>query len=299
MTALSGGCGEPRQGDESSGSASFEDGRLTVYVVNYPLQYFAERIGGDLVDVAFPAPPGEDPAYWSPDMQAVSAYQGADLILLNGADYAKWVGRVTLPASKLVNTSTAFADTYLPVEGSVTHSHGPEGEHAHGEIAFTTWLDPTLAVEQARAIQLAFERRMPEGAASFRDGFASLERDLLDLDASFAELTAGSGLPLVASHPVYQYLARRYDLDLESVHFEPGADPGDRGWYDLRQLLVEHPAKWMVWEGEPLPPVADRLSELGVTSVVFDPCANAPASGDYLSVMRENASSLADVFGNE
>ena len=30
--------------------------KLTVYVVNYPLQYFAERIGGGHVKVVFPAP---------------------------------------------------------------------------------------------------------------------------------------------------------------------------------------------------------------------------------------------------
>ena len=36
-------------------------------------------------------------------------YQGADLILLNGATYAKWIDRVTLPASKLVDTSAALA----------------------------------------------------------------------------------------------------------------------------------------------------------------------------------------------
>jgi ABC-type Zn uptake system ZnuABC Zn-binding protein ZnuA len=29
---------------------------FTVYVVNYPLQYFAERIGGEHVTVVFPAP---------------------------------------------------------------------------------------------------------------------------------------------------------------------------------------------------------------------------------------------------
>ena len=60
-------------------------GRLTVYVVNYPLKYFAERIGGDAVTVVFPAPADEDPAYWMPDAKTISDYQKADLILLNEA----------------------------------------------------------------------------------------------------------------------------------------------------------------------------------------------------------------------
>ncbi|MEJ2085889.1 MAG: zinc ABC transporter substrate-binding protein, partial [Acidobacteriota bacterium] len=64
---------------------------LVLYTVNYPLQYFAQRIGGDLVEAAFPAPEGDDPAYWKPTPEQILAYQNADLILLNGADYAKWL----------------------------------------------------------------------------------------------------------------------------------------------------------------------------------------------------------------
>ena len=36
-----------------------------VYTVNYPLQYFAERIAGDLVEVVLPVPADIDPAFWS------------------------------------------------------------------------------------------------------------------------------------------------------------------------------------------------------------------------------------------
>ena len=84
---------------------------LTVYAVNYPLAYFAERIGGEQVEVVFPAPADVDPAYWAPAPEVIADYQKADLILLNGADYAHWVGRTTLPASKMVNTSASLAAT--------------------------------------------------------------------------------------------------------------------------------------------------------------------------------------------
>lgn len=61
----------------------------TVYVVNYPLQYFTERIGAEHVKVVLPAPAGEDPAFWKPDVNTIAAFQGADLIVINGANYAK------------------------------------------------------------------------------------------------------------------------------------------------------------------------------------------------------------------
>ena len=84
--------------------------RLNIYVVNYPLKYFAERIAGEHARVVFPAPADVDPVYWMPDAKMISDYQRADLILLNGANYAKWVNKVSLPRFRMVNTSAAFKD---------------------------------------------------------------------------------------------------------------------------------------------------------------------------------------------
>jgi len=269
-----------------------------VYVVNYPLAYMAERIGGDAVTVEFPAPAEGDPAMWSPDMEIVQDYQAADLILMNGADYAGWLTRVTLPESKLVNTSLGFADRYLVVDEAVTHTHGPEGEHSHQALAFTTWLDPTLAVEQARVIHRSFVRLWPDHQANFDNGLAALEADLMGLDERQAASTAEAGdMPIMASHPVYQYLAERYGLKLRSVHFEPGEAPDPSAWRDLQEILAEHPARWMLWEDEPLPETAERLTAMGVESVVYDPVGNRPTDGDYLSVMARNAEALDIVFG--
>ena len=81
-----------------------------MYVVNYPLKYFATRIAGDAAEVVFPAPPDEDPAFWKPDVETIASFQRADLILRNGASYARWADHATLPASKVVDTSTRFRD---------------------------------------------------------------------------------------------------------------------------------------------------------------------------------------------
>ena len=59
--------------------------RISVVSVNYPLHYFATRIGGDLVDASFPVPADIDPAFWKPSGDDVAQIQAADLIVLNGA----------------------------------------------------------------------------------------------------------------------------------------------------------------------------------------------------------------------
>jgi zinc transport system substrate-binding protein len=269
------------------------DSRLVVYTVNYPLAYFAERIGGDLVRVEFPAPTDVDPAFWSPEPETVAAYQQADLILLNGAGYAGWTDRATLPPSRVVDTSAGFRDRYIEVEGAATHAHGPEGEHEHGTTAFTTWLDPTLALEQSRAIRDALSAARPEHGAPIDAGYASLEQDLAELDRSLRDAARRlGGRPVVGSHPVYQYLAARYGLALASVHFEPDSDPGPDGWSGLRELLDRHPARLMLWEGEPLAETRRVLADAGLQVVVYEPCGNRPVDGDWLSVARANLAYL-------
>jgi len=103
------GCGDTVSPARSTPPADDPDKPLIVYVVNYPLQFLAERIGGENVDVVFPAPTDVDPAFWSPDAEIVAAYQQADLILLNGAGYARWVTRVSLPRAAKVNTGAGWS----------------------------------------------------------------------------------------------------------------------------------------------------------------------------------------------
>jgi len=270
---------------------------LKVYAVNYPLKYFAGRIGGENVRAVFPAPQDVDPAYWKPDIATIGAYQKADLILLNGAGYAGWINKVSLPRSKLVDTSKNFQYRIITIKGTVTHSHGPGGAHAHEGAAFTTWLDLDLATLQARAIAKAFIRRKPDLRNIFERNFTALEKDLATLSRDIeSTVSKDPSKPFVASHPVYDYFSRRYGLNIQSVHWEPDENPDDRQWAELNTILKEHPAKWMIWEGKPGSIPVKKLKTFGIDSLVFDPCGNAPGQGDFFSVMRRNVENLKPAF---
>lgn len=271
-----------------------------VYASNYPLAYFAERIAGERVRVVLPMPPGEDPAFWRPDAAAIAAMQGADLIVLNGAGYESWLRGVSLPRRTLVDTAAGFRDRFIPIQDAATHSHGSSGEHSHAGTAFTTWLDPTLAIEQARAVRDALARLLPGEGEGLDTGLASLEADLMQLDADIAAVVAGDpGRPLIASHPVYQYLARRYGLNLRSVQWEPDAVAPDAQWVAFGGSLGAHPARWMLWEGEPAAENRRQLERFGVGSAVFAPGGNRPETGDYLDLMGGNVAELRRVFDPE
>jgi zinc transport system substrate-binding protein len=284
---LASSCGEPESGTEQ------RSGKPTVYAVNDPLAYFAERIGGSLIDVEFPAPADVDPAFWRPAAATIGRFQKADVILLNGADYAKWVKQASLPDSKTVDTTAAVTEKFIEVKDAVTHQHGPQGEHSHAGTAFTTWLDPTMAVAQAKAVRDALTKLLPDEKATFEKNYQKLEKDLLALDQRLKTVFAAEPQrPLLGSHPVYQYLAARYKLNFQSVHWEPDTVPDEEAWKAFGELLAKHPATVMLWEGPPAKETVARLKTLGVQAVVFNPCGNRSEEGDYLEVMRKNAERL-------
>lgn len=304
ICALLAACGpksEPPAGTSpaaASKKATAAHGRLVVYVANYPLAYFAERIGGPEVEVKFPAPAGEDPAFWQPGEKEITEYQEADVILLNGASYSKWLENVTLPDSKTVNTSATFSDKFIVVKDAVTHSHGGSGEHSHSGTAFTTWIDFDQAIQQADAVREAFQAARSSQVELFALNFDQLKSELLALDAGMKAVGAKlANAPVVASHPIYQYWARRYGINLQSVLWEPGTVPDDAQMEALKKILATHPARVMVWEDEPAKESVEKLKVLGINSVVFNPSANVPATGNWLDVMKANLAGLQNAAG--
>lgn len=274
-----------------------KSGKPQVLVANYPLQYFAQRIAGDAVEVRFLDPKNEDPAFWQPDEAAITAFQNADLILMNGAGYSKWADKVTLPESKVVDTSAAFANNLIEVRDATTHSHGPAGAHSHNGTAFTTWIDFKQASMQAQAVSDALVKLVPAAKDAMSKNTEALKDELESLDDRMSAISRRLvQYPLVASHPVYHYLARRYGLDLKSVLWEPDTALDDTALNDLKAILAGHRARWMIWEGEPSKDSVEKLAAIGLQSVVFNPCANVPESGDFMSVMKANVEAMEKAF---
>ena len=292
-TGLLVACGRPAEEAAAPEPPAPEDTRPVVYAVNYPLAWMAARLGGDAIRVEFPAPAGEDPAYWQPTPEQVIEFQNADLILLNGAGYAGWVDEATLPNNRLIDTTRQVRVRLIREEDEPTHSHGPDGDHSHADWAFTTWLDPTMAIAQAGAIRDALVITFPELTEDVNAHYTLLERDLKEVDTQLKDLLAQFGdAPLLFSHPVYQYLERRYLLNARSLHWEPDQVPGDADIAELREILAEHPAKIMLWEDYLLQMTVDLLEAEGVRSLVFRTANNRPDEGDYLDVMRDNVANL-------
>jgi zinc transport system substrate-binding protein len=283
-------CDAEQAVDDGAGTAV--SSRPLVVASNYPLYYFASEIAGDRADVVLPAMQG-DPANWKPGSEAIAHMQSADLVILNGAGYESWLDWVSLAQDRLLDSSAGFRDRLIALEEDPVHQHGPQGDHSHRGTAFTFWLDPALAAEQARAVEQALTGLAPQNAAFHRANLDALIARLEALDKALHEVFAHlAGQPLVFSHPVYQYLASRYQLNSVSMHWEPQEDPATSAWLELREVLRSHPAKLMIWENQPLAATSEALLQLGVATVVFRTASGVPDDGDYFDLMEANIDSL-------
>ncbi|MDX8354296.1 metal ABC transporter substrate-binding protein [Cognatiyoonia sp. IB215182] len=268
--------------------------RPRIVAVNYPLQYFAERLLGDEAEVVFPVPTDVDPSFWRPAIADISMIQSADLILLNGAGFATWVNRVSLPRSRLVNTSAAIRDQFIVTE-SITHSHGDGGEHSHEGLASYTWLNPMLAIAQAEAIAGAIAGREIAQADAVYANFAELRSDLEQLDADAqAALARAQDVPMIATHPRYHYLARRYDLSIASLEWEPGVMPTDTELGELEMLVAETGARVLIWEAAPPPAAFEATAALGLDNVVFNTLARGVIDDSFIAAFDVAIADLSD-----
>jgi len=215
--------------------------------------------------------------------------QGAELVLLNGAGYSPWINKISIADNRLVITAEPARDQWLEIQGEVTHSHGPQGEHGHGQHAFTTWMDMRIARVQAESVAAALIERWPDMLGDVQARLESLLLDIDTLDARYREQAQRlSGRQLIYSHPVYQYFERRYGLPGVSLHWEPDVMPAPEQWQTLEEMAGGEAL--FVWEAQPDEAIARKMNTAGVPWVVIEPGANA--SQPWLAVQQSNIEHL-------
>lgn len=101
---------------------------------------------------------------------------------------------------------------------------------------------------------------------------------------------------MVFSHPVYQYLQRRFGMDGESVHFEPDMRPGEAAIEELDALLASRPSGWFIWEGTPIEENRRLIEDLDLQGIVLDPGGAPPETGDLLDVLDSNVAALRTIY---
>jgi zinc transport system substrate-binding protein len=272
---------------------SEKESRPIVFAANYPLYYICQRYAGDSIELIWPYSEDEDPAFWEPGDQNIRELQAADLLVLNGAGYEKWLEYSFIDPNLILDSSSRFKENYISSASGASHSHGGGDLHDHGATAFTLWLDLKFYSLQAESVFESLLSLLPEEKDILEQNHRELLKDLETLDQSFQLLGEEfKSETLLASHPIYQYFSRAYTGDIKPLLLEPDIFPSEEDWDNLANLKKEYNTSLMIWEGEPLPETQLKLDDLGIHWIEVSPGFNMPQDGDFLDILKNNLEEL-------
>jgi zinc transport system substrate-binding protein len=290
-------------GTSDDAAAGGGDG-LTVVAGFYPLEWAAQRVGGERLEVSSLTPPGAEAHDLELAPQDVAAVAEADLLVyLEGFQPALDEAAATEAADTAWDAGQA-ADLSLTAE-----EHGHEGEtaeehaeHAGDEEALDPhfWLDPTRLASVGDALAGRLAAADPDGAATYEQNAAALRADLEALDAEMQAGLADCAVDtLVTSHDAFGYLADRYGLEVVGISgLSPSAEPDPAQLAEITALVQERGVSTVYTETLVDPAVAETVAEeAGVQTAVLDPLeglTDESAGSDYLEVMRANLATLQE-----
>jgi len=267
------GCGDP----EGAGSAPAHE--QAVYTTFWPTHSLASTLSGGKIPVVCPVPEGEDPIFWKPSQEALARYQNAALIVVNGASFEKWVKAASLPQSRVCDTAAGFADRFVHF-ATAAHSHGGGDAHTHEGVDGHTWLDPVNATEQVEAMASAMAQAFPDHAGTVETKLEEVKGALDRLHGTIRDelVPELASVSLFCSHPAYNYLAKRYGIEITNVELDPDLPLSDVSEGRVMEALKgAKPARILLWEGEPPEAVAKKLFlQYRLRSVEFSPLESCP-----------------------
>jgi zinc transport system substrate-binding protein len=284
----------------SSDKPAASSGKTNVVVAFYPLQFLAERIGGDQVTVTNLTKPGAEPHDLELAPQQVSAIQDAGLVLY----LAGFQPAVDEAIDQEAKDHALDVATVQPLNSAPPGAEEESGgeQHANEGMDPHVWLDPVRFAAIADKVADRLVALDTAHAADFRTRLGALKGELTKLDGEFRTgLATCVRRDIVTSHAAFGYLAQRYNLtQIPITGLNPDEDPGPQRLQEVAALAKQKGVTTIFFETLVSPKISETLAkEVGAKAEVLDPIEGIEpgSSDDYLSVMRTDLATLRGALG--
>ncbi|MCA5893787.1 zinc ABC transporter substrate-binding protein [Isoptericola sp. NEAU-Y5] len=277
-----GACASPPSDDAVEVVASF-----------YPLQFVAERVGGEHTTVHNLTPPAADPHGLELSPARVRLLGSADVVVyLSGMQAATDEAVAAQRPDHVVDTAEVAGPGPGEAGGQGTAADTRPGDAVDPHF----WQDPALLAAAARRVADELAAADPGNAADYAANAAALADELAAIDEEYrTSLAPCAGATLVTSHEAFGYLAERYDLNqVGIVGLDPEVEPSPARLRHVRSVVRDAGVETIYFEVITSPKVAQALvDDLGVATDRLDPLeGQSDAGSDYLDVMRANLAAL-------
>lgn len=279
-------------------SEQVQSSKTKVVATFYPLAYFAERIGGDAVEVSNLTPVGGEPHDFEPSPRQIVEVTEADLALYLGLGFEPWMEdlETELKAKGVVAVEVNSRLDLIEAEEE-THE---ESAHDHGTYDPHTWLDPLLAQEMVSMILDGLVQTDPQNEALYTTNAQLLNQDLQALHEAYSTTLQNCETKTVlTSHDAFSYLAHRYNLETVGITgLSPEDEPSADRLVELADFAKAQKSQYIFFETLANPDVAETLAEeANLTPLMFNPVEGltteqAKAGENYFTLMQANLDNL-------
>ncbi len=250
--------------------------KMQVAVGVAPVEHFAKKIGGGLVQTTLLVPAGADAHTYEPKPSQMRALSRVALCLTTGLEFEHaWEARLKGANPKMLMVRTDAGLKKLPMpEGH--EDHAGQGHGHHEELDTHVWVSPTQARQMAATIATAFAKADPAHAKAYAANLAVFQKEIDALDAQLKALFAGVPADkrgFLVFHPAWGYFARDYGLTQTSIEFE-GKEPSPRRLAAIVSLAKAKGAKAIFVQPQMSQRAAGTIAKaVGAKLVLADPLA--------------------------
>jgi zinc transport system substrate-binding protein len=302
--------------NQTEKTQSSEDTKqLTVFTTIYPLQYFTERIGGDLVKIENIVPPGSDAHSVEINTKTMMKVAESDAFIHTGTGVEGFADSVADSLEKedvkivsasenidFISSNEEVPDEHGEEEGDEEHSEEEEGHDEHGEsdIDPHVWLDPKRSVIIAENIKNTLVQLQPENKEAFEDNFLTLKNELEQLDSEFNNMVIQTKTKtFIVSHSAYGYWEDAFGLRQIGISgLSPTDEPSQRQLTEVIDLVKDSNLQYIFFEPNLTNKVAEAVqNETGTKALTLNNLEsisdeNIKNNEDYFVIMRKNIDAL-------
>jgi zinc transport system substrate-binding protein len=285
-------------GSSCGGDSSSTDGKRTIVVTSYPLEWLVSELAADAdVEVVNLAPPGVEPHDVELTPRDIAQIRSADAIVYVGGGFQPAV-EAALKSARGTKIDVLSTPDLKPLRssGDDHDDHGDEvddeasaGHDDESALDPHVWLDPT----RFRLIARHTGDRLKLDSTAVESTLESLDRELQQ------GLKRCVHRKLFTSHEAFGYLADRYDFTQVGVRgIIPDAEPRPKDLQRITELARKAGATTIYTERLVSPKVARTLARsVGARTAILDPIESRStekqhAGDDYTSMMRSNLVTL-------
>lgn len=276
---------------------------VSVVTTTTDLAHFAERIGGDRVEVRALIGGDQDPHYFDARPDFIRHVNRADLFVEVGLDLE--IGWAPLVLRRARNRDVMQGERgYVDASIGVDVLEVPEGraDRSGGDIHLFGnphyWLDPLNASIMARNIRDGLIRVDPAARGLYEDNYRIFHQDMRRLaEDQMRQFAPYRGLKVAVYHNEFSYLEHRFGFEVvATIEEKPGVPPPGRYLREVTEQLRQEGVDIIVLAPWSPSQYADRVARTIGAEVIRLPVSvkSEPGIDSYEDVIRIGLSRLRE-----